>query len=72
MTHAEGTYLNRPVTVKLITGETLPDGILFWGKSSIGEDMLWFGIPKPDEVHRTDVEFHIPKSSIAFIQMDGS
>jgi len=68
----ENTYLNRPVMVKLITGETLPDGILFWGKSSMSEDILWFGIPKADEVHKTEIEFHIPRSSIAFIQLEGS
>jgi hypothetical protein len=67
----ESAYLNRPVIVKLITGERLPDGVLFWGKSSIGEEILWFGIPKPDEVHKTDVEFHVPKSSIAYIQVEG-
>ena len=67
----DSNYLNRPVSVKLITGETLPEGIMFWGKSSIGEDILWFGIPKPDEIHKTEVEYHVPKSSIAYIQIEG-
>ncbi len=67
----DSNYLNQPVTVKLITGESLPDGVLFWGKSSLGEDILWFGVPKPDEVHKTEVEFHIPRSSIAYIRLEG-
>jgi hypothetical protein len=66
----DSNYLNQPVTVKLITGESLPDGVLFWGKSSLGEDILWFGVPKPDEVHKTEVEFHIPRSSIAYIRLE--
>jgi hypothetical protein len=68
----ESTYLNRPVFVKLITGETLPQGVLFWGKSSISEDLLWFGIPTPGEIHKTEVEFHVPKSSIVFVQLEGN
>ena len=70
--NADNSYLDRQVAVKLITGETLPDGIRFWGKSSMSEDILWFGIPKPDEVHKTDVEFHVPKSSIAYIRLDSA
>lgn len=66
----DSNYLNRPVTVKLITGEFLPDGVLFWGKSSLGEDILWFGVPKSNEVHKTEVEFHIPRSSIAYIRLE--
>lgn len=66
----DNNYLNRPVTVKLITGESLPDGVLFWGKSSLGEDILWFGVPKSNEVHKTEVEFHIPRSSIAYIRLE--
>ena len=66
----DNSYLNRPVTVKLITGETLPKGVLFWGNSPLAEGMLWFGIPKPDELHKTEVEFHIPRSSIAFIRLE--
>jgi hypothetical protein len=68
----ESNYLNRPVAVKLLTGEILPPGILFWGSSSIAEDLLWFGIPKAGEVHKTEVEFHVPKSSIAYIRVEGS
>jgi hypothetical protein len=64
-------YLNRPVSVKLITGETLPDGILFWGESTISQGLLWFGIPKEGEVHKTEVEFHIPVSSVAYIRIYG-
>lgn len=67
----DSQYLNHIVTVRLITGETLPEGVLFWGKSAIGEDVLWFGIPKSGEVHKTEVEFHIPRSSIAYIRIDG-
>ncbi|MCX6646469.1 MAG: hypothetical protein NTY09_08945 [bacterium] len=67
----DSQYLNRVVTVRLITGETLPDGVLFWGSSAMGEDILWFGIPKSDEVHKTEVEFHIPRSSIAYVRLDG-
>ncbi len=67
---SDHTYLDKPVAVKLITGETLPDGIRFWGKSSIGEDLIWFGIPKAGEVHKTEVEFHVPRSSIAFIRIE--
>jgi len=71
MPHLDSNYLNRPVEVKLITGEKLPDGILFWGKSAISEEVLWFGIPKSDEVHKTEVEFHVPRSSIAYIRLSG-
>jgi hypothetical protein len=67
----DNAYLNRPVAVKLLTGENLPDGVLFWGNSSIAEDLLWFGIPTPGEVHKTEVEFHVPKSSIAYIRIEG-
>jgi hypothetical protein len=67
----ESQYLNRTVTVKLITGEMLPKGIMFWGNSSMSEDILWFGIPKSDEVHKTEVEFHVPRSSIVYIQLEG-
>jgi hypothetical protein len=67
----DSQYLNRVVTVRLITGETLPDGVLFWGSSAMGEDILWFGIPRSDEVHKTEVEFHIPRSSIAYVRLDG-
>jgi hypothetical protein len=66
------TYLDKAVHVKLITGETLPDGIRYWGNSAICEDVLWFGIPKPDEVHKSEVEFHVPKSSIAYILVEES
>ena len=68
--NTDNSYLDRAVSVKLITGETLPDGIRFWGKSSMGEDILWFGIPKPGEIHKTDVEFHVPMSSIAYVRLD--
>ena len=67
----ENEYLNRRVTVKLITGETLPDGVLYWGKSSVSQDLLWFGIPDETEIHKTEVEFHIPKASIAYIKLAG-
>lgn len=67
----DSTYLNRPVSVKLLTGENLPNGILFWGNSSIAEDLLWFGIPKTGEVHKTEVEYHVPKASIAYIRIEG-
>jgi len=67
------SYLDRPVHVKLVTGETLPEGIRFWGNSGFSEDLLWFGIPKSDEIHKTEVEFHIPRTSIAYIRIeDGS
>ncbi len=68
----DNSYLDRLAAVKLITGETLPDGIRFWGKSTIGEEILWFGIAKADEVHKTEVEFHIPKSSIAYIRFEST
>ncbi len=67
----DNAYLNRQVAVKLITGEELPDGVLFWGKSGLSEDFLWFGIPKPDEVHGTDVEYHVPKNAIAYVRIEG-
>lgn len=70
--NSDNSYLDRAVTVKLITGENLPEGIRFWGKSTMGEEILWFGIPKPDEIHKTDVEFHVPKSSVAYIRLEGS
>jgi len=68
----DNSYLDRQVAVKLITGETLPEGVRFWGKSTVGEEILWFGIPRADEVHKTDVEFHVPVSSIAYIRLEGS
>ncbi|HEX9746066.1 MAG TPA: hypothetical protein VGB30_11635 [bacterium] len=67
----DNDYLNRPVIVKLITGETLPEGILYWGTSSLAENLLWFGIPKENEVHKTEIEYHVPRNSIAYIQMEG-
>ena len=70
--NTDSSYLDREVSVKLITGENLPEGIRFWGKSSISEDILWFGIPKPGELHKTDLEFHVPRSSIAYIHLEGS
>jgi hypothetical protein len=66
----DNSYLNRPVLVKLITGENLPNGVLYWGPSSVAEDLLWFGIPKQGEIHKTDVEYHVPKGSIAYIRID--
>ena len=67
----DNAYLNRHVVVKLITGESLPNGVLFWGASSISPDLLWFGIPKEGAVHATEVEYHVPKSSIAYIHLEG-
>lgn len=67
----DNDYLNRAVTVKLITGELLPEGILFWGNSSVSEGLLWFGIPHETEVHKTEVEFHVPRSAIAYIKLVG-
>ena len=36
-----------------LTGESLPDGILFWGSSGVSENLLWFGIPKEGEISKT-------------------
>lgn len=64
-------YEGKQVHVKLITGEALPDDVSFWGESDLTLEFLRFGIPKSDEVHATDVEYHVPKSSIAYIRMEG-
>ncbi|HDS31131.1 MAG TPA: hypothetical protein ENN67_08825 [Firmicutes bacterium] len=64
-------YEGRQVHVKLITGEVLPEEINFWGESDLAPGFLRFGIPKPNEVHSTEVEYHVPSSSIAYIRMEG-
>jgi hypothetical protein len=64
-------YEGRQVHVKLITGEELPEDVNFWGESDLAQGFLRFGIPKPDEVHSTEVEFHVPTTSIAYIRMEG-
>ena len=62
-------YLNRPVTVKLVTGETLPEGVRFYGVSSISTEMLWFVIPRPSNPIENETEFHIPVSSISTLEI---
>ena len=63
----EEDYHNRNCIVKLVTGEELPENILYWGKSPLGEDLIWFGVPKAGVVHETELEFHVPKYTIASI-----
>jgi len=63
----EQDYLNRQCIVKLVTGEELGGGICYWGKSPLGEDVLWFGVPKTGQVLETEIEFHIPKYTITSI-----
>ncbi len=62
-------YLNRPVTVKLVTGEVLPDGIRFYGLSSFGAEMLWFVIPRESNPAESEKEFHVPITSIAVMEL---
>ena len=56
----EQDYLNRKCLVKLVTGEELPPDVCYWGKSPMGEDMLWFVVPKERKVLETKYEYHIP------------
>jgi hypothetical protein len=63
----EQDYLNRKCLVKLVTGEELPNDVCYWGKSPMGEDILWFGVPKEGQVLETKFEYHIPKYTIASI-----
>ncbi len=62
-------YLNRPVTVKLVTGDVLPDGVRFYGMSSFSAEMLWFVIPRESNPSENEKEFHIPISSIAVMEL---
>lgn len=62
-------YLNRPVTVKLVTGETLPDGIRFYGISSFSSEMLWFVIPRPSNPAESEREYHVPITAIAVLEL---
>ena len=62
-------YLNKRVIVKLVTGETLPDGTRFYGTSSFSTEMLWFGIPRPSNPAESEKEFHVPVSSIAVLEL---
>jgi hypothetical protein len=63
----EEDYLNRNCTVRLVTGEELPENICYWGKSPLGEDLIWFGVPKAGQVLETELEFHVPKYTIVSI-----
>jgi len=60
-------YLDKPATVKLVTGETLPDGVRFYGTSSLNQDMFWFAIPRPSNPIEHEKEFHVPMTSIAVL-----
>ncbi|MBU1023344.1 hypothetical protein KKB99_03555 [bacterium] len=62
-------YLNKRVTVKLVTGETLPEGVRFYGVSSINPDMLWFVIPRQSNPIENEREFHVPVSSITMMEL---
>lgn len=62
-------YLNKPVTVKLVTGESLPDGVRFYGVSSINTEMLWFVIPRPSNPIENEKEFHVPVTSITVLEI---
>ncbi len=62
-------YLNKPVTVKLVTGDVLPDGIRFYGISSLSTEMLWFVIPRASNPVESEKEFHVPVSSIAMLEL---
>ena len=62
-------YLNRPVIVKLVTGESLPHDARFYGFSSIHSDMLWFVVPRSSNPLENEKEYHIPISSIATMEL---
>lgn len=60
-------YLDKPVIVKLVTGENLPDGVRFYGYSSLNQQMLWFAVPRPSNPLEHETEFHVPITSIALM-----
>jgi len=60
-------YLDKPAIVKLVTGEDLPEGVRFYGFSSLSQTMLWFGQPRASNPHEPETEFHVPISSIAVL-----
>ena len=62
-------YLNRPMIVKLVTGEKLPEDVRFYGTSPLNSEMLWFVIPRPSNPLETEREFHVPVSSIALLEL---
>ncbi|MCD6218491.1 hypothetical protein J7L05_11640 [bacterium] len=62
-------YINKPVIVKLVTGEILPVGIRFYGTSSFSSEMLWFVIPRKSNPAESEKEFHVPVSSIAVLEL---
>lgn len=62
-------YLDQPARVQLLTGETLPEGVKFWGQSPLGTDLLWFGLSRKDAPLEVEREFHIPSSAIAKIEL---
>ena len=62
-------YLDKPATVKLVTGENLPDGVRFYGFSTLSQTMLWFGKPRPSNPLEPETEYHVPISSIAMLEI---
>ena len=62
-------YLDQPASVKLLTGEELPEGVKFWGTSPLSTDMLWFGSNREGQPLEVEQEFHIPASSIAVMRL---
>lgn len=62
-------YLDQPARVQLLTGETLPEGVKFWGQSPLGTDLLWFGQNRRDAPLEVEREFHIPVTAIAKIEL---
>lgn len=62
-------YLDKPVGVKLVTGEALPDGVRFYGVSSFSTEMLWFVIPRESNPAESEKEFHVPVTSIAVMEL---
>lgn len=62
-------YLDQPAKVQLLTGEMLPEGIRFWGLSPLGQELLWFGVPRASSPLEAEREFHVPASAIAKIEI---
>ena len=62
-------YLNKLVIVRLVTGETLPDGVRFYGTSSFSTEMLWFVIPRASAPTESEKEFHVPITAIAVLEL---
>jgi hypothetical protein len=61
-------YLNKNVSVKLVTGDVLPANVRFYGTSPLNSEMLWFVIPRPSNPIESEREYHIPVTSIVSME----